>query len=140
LEGNHIFFMRALDPQRRFIVLRKALYATKVMPQFGSVELAHSKENIEDILGEFGIKYVAVESNGPLHFNSQKILRDLLATPQFKLVRSIPIESNLPEWQARSLLLYENLQVKPRTARQLRLTMLSMSHDIVIPLDGFPKR
>jgi len=140
LEGNYIFFMRALDPQRRFIVLRKALYATRVMPQFGSVELAHSKENIEDILGEFGIKYVAVESNEPLHFNSQKILRELLATQQFKLVRSIPIESNLPEWQARSLLLYENLQVKPRTARQLRLTMLSMSHDIVISLDDFPKR
>jgi 4-amino-4-deoxy-L-arabinose transferase-like glycosyltransferase len=139
LEGNYIFFMRALDPQRRFVVLRKALYATRVMPQFGSVELVHSKEDIEEILGEYGIKYVAVESNAPLRFNAQKVLRDLLATPQFKLVRSIPIESNLPEWNARSLLLYENLQAKPRTARELRLTMLSMSHDIVVPLDDLLK-
>src|SRR5216684_2626270 len=139
LEGNYIFFMRALDPQRRFVVLRKALYATRVMPQFGSVELVHSSDDIKDILGEYGIKYVAVESNEPLRFNSQQILRDLLATPQFKLVRSIPIESNLPGWKSRSLLLYENLEAKPRTARQLRLTMLSMSHDIVVPLDSILK-
>ncbi len=139
LEGNYIFFMRALDPQRRFVVLRKALYATRVMPQFGSVELVHSQEDIEGIFAEYGIKYVAVESNEPLRFNSQKILRDLLATSQFKLVSSIPIESNLPQWKARSLLLYENLDAKPRTARELRLTMLSMSHDIVVPLDNILK-
>lgn len=139
LEGNYIFFMRALDPQRRFVVLRKALYATRVMPQFGSVELVHSKEDIENILGEYGIKYVAVESNAPLRFNAQKVLRDMLATSQFQLVRSIPIESNLPEWKSRSLLLYENLEAKPRTARELRLTMLSMSHDIVVPLDTILK-
>ncbi len=139
LEGNYIFFMRALDPRRRFVVLRKALYATRVMPQFGSVELVHSNEDIEEILGEYGIKYVAVESNAPLRFNAQKVLRDLLATPQFKLVRSIPIESNLPEWKVRSLMLYENLEAKPRTARELRLTMLSMSHDIVVPLDSILK-
>ncbi len=139
LEGNYIFFMRALDPRRRFVVLRKALYATRVMPQFGSVELVHSRDDVEDILEQYGIKYITVESNEPLLFNSQRILRDLLATPQFKLVRSIPIESNLPEWQARSLLLYENLEAKPRTARELRLTMLSMSHDIVVPLDSILK-
>lgn len=139
LEGNYIFFMRALDPRRQFVVLRKALYATRVMPQFGSVELVHSQDDIEGILGEYGIKYVAVESNAPLHFNAQKVLRELLATPQFKLVRSIPIESNLPQWKSRSLLLYENLDAKPRTARELRLTMLSMSHDIVVPLDSILK-
>src|SRR6266851_2974746 len=108
LEGNYIFFMRALDPRRRFVVLRKALYATRVMPQFGSVELVHSRDDVEDILEQYGIKY-------------------------------IPVESNLPVWQARSLLLYENLEAKPRTARQLRLTMLSMSHDIVVPLDSILK-
>ncbi len=139
LEGNYIFFMRALDPQRRFVVLRKALYATRVMPQFGSVELVHSSDDVENILEQYGIKYVAVESNEPLRFNSQKILRDLLATSQFKLVSSAPIESNLSEWKSRSLLLYENLQVKPRTARELRLTMLSMSHDIIVPLDDLLK-
>jgi hypothetical protein len=109
------------------------------MAQFGSVELVHSSDDVENILEQYGIKYVAVESNEPLRFNAQKILRDLLATSQFKLVKSISIESNLPEWKARSLLLYENQQAKPRTARELRLTMLSMSHDIVVPLDDLLK-
>jgi len=140
LEANFIFFMRAMDPHRRFVILRKALYVTSVMPQFESVELVHSTGDIEDILDQYGIRYVAVESNTPLRFNSQKILRDLLTTPQFALVRSIPIKSNIPDWRARSLLLYENLQVKPRATNLLHLRMLSMSHDIVVSLDNLLKR
>lgn len=140
LAGNFIFYMRALDPNRRFVVLRKALYVTRVMPQFGKVELIHTPEELEDLLARYGIKYVAVEDHEELDFHAQKILRGLLTTPQFQLAQKLPIDSNMPEWKTRHLLLYENLDVKRRTAHLLRLKMLSMDRDIVVPLDDLLKR
>ena len=47
LAGNFIFFMRADDPSRRFLVLRKALYAYNIKKEGGSEELVHSRADIE---------------------------------------------------------------------------------------------
>ncbi|PYV62774.1 MAG: hypothetical protein DMG97_39515, partial [Acidobacteria bacterium] len=46
LAGNFIFFMRAEDPARRFLVLRKALYAYNIKKEGGSEELVHSAREI----------------------------------------------------------------------------------------------
>ena len=140
LAGNFIFFMRAEDPHRRFIVLRKALYVTQVMAQFGNEELVHSQSDLDQLLKQYGIKYVVVEKNTPLQFNSQKILRDFLQTSRFRLVEERHIQSNDPNWSERSLLLYENVDVAPPTEQMLRLKMLSMNHDIVESLDSYLKR
>jgi hypothetical protein len=140
LAGNFIFFMRAEDPGRHFVVLRKALYATAVMAKFGSTELVHSPADLETVLTQYGIKYVIVENNARLQFNSQQILRDMLQTSQFKLVQEVPIESNVPQWSRRSLRVYENLNAGSPTERFLRIKMLSMSHDLVLPLDGILRR
>jgi 4-amino-4-deoxy-L-arabinose transferase-like glycosyltransferase len=139
LAGNFIFYMRASDPNRRFVVLRKALYATEVMAQFGTAELVHSSADVETVLNQYGIQYVVVEHNTPLQFNSQKILRELLQTSQFKLVQEVSINSNTPDWRRRTLRVYQNLDVAAPTDRFLRLKMLSMGHDIVVPLDHLLK-
>jgi Dolichyl-phosphate-mannose-protein mannosyltransferase len=140
LAGNFIFFMRAEDPHRRFVVLRKALFVTQVMSQFGSQELIHSQADLEKLFGDYGIKYVVVEKNTPLQFSSQKILRDFLQTSRFRLVEERPIQSNVPEWNQRSLQLYEDVDAAPPTETVLHLKMLSMDHDIVEPLDSYLKR
>lgn len=140
LAGNFIFFMRAYDPARRFVVLRKALYVTDVMPQFGQEELIHSKADLALLLKQYGIKYVVIESSPPIRFASPKLLREFLQTDEFKLVERVPIESNAPEWKGQNLLVYENLNAGPPTEHILRLRMLSMSHDIVVSLDKYFKR
>jgi len=140
LAGNFIFFMRANDPRRHFVVLRKALYVTDVMPQFGSVELVHSQADLDELLKEYGIKYVVVEKNARLEFNSQKILRKFLQTPRFRLAAEVPIASNMLGWKGRSLQLYENVSAGPPTERLLTVKMLSTGRDIVMPLDTYLKR
>ncbi len=132
--------MRASDPQRRFIVMRKALYATRIIKYFGSVELLHTQDELQDLIKGYGIRYIVVTENTPLEFEVQRTLRELLKGPQFKLVERSPILSNAAEWQGRSVLLYENTEVTPPTEQFLRVRMLTLNDDIVVPLADFKLR
>ncbi len=140
LGANFMFYLRTLDPARRWIVMRKALYVTRNAKEFGSRELVKSQTGLQDLMREYGIKYVLVEELPTYDFEIQKTLRELLQTPQFTLVEARPIESNVPKLQGRRLLLYENNAATARSAKYLRLEMLTLSRDIVISLEdlGIP--
>jgi len=133
--GNFVFYMRALDPGRHFIVLRKALYADDIRPSEGSEELMHSREELSDLFRRDGIRFVVISQNAPLRFNSQRILREQLQGDQFQLLGRFPILSNEPSWKGESLLLYENKQWTPPADKMLRIRMLTLPYDIVVPID-----
>ena len=135
LHENFIFFLRTYDPARRFVVMRKALYAVRIVQERGSRELLYNASQLQGLIKRYGIKYIIVSDNSPLAFEVQKTLRELLKTPQFRLVKSFPIETNSPRGE-NQLLLYENNDVVPRSERWLRLEMLTLSRDIVVSLDN----
>lgn len=136
LPGNFIFFMRAFDPARRFIILRKALYEVRTVREWGVTEFAHNQSDVEQILKSDSVAYVVVEKNMPLHFSSQDALRDLLEhSGQYKVIGTVPIESNMAGWEGRSLTLYEsNAPVVPPHG-MLHIKMPNLPHDIDIPFD-----
>lgn len=137
LVGNFMFFLRLHDPVRRFIVLRKALFVTAVMKRFGAEELVRTPAQLDDLIKQYGIKYVVVEEPVRIEFQAQEILRDLLNTKHFFLLQAFPIESNVPSLSGRRVLFYENTEGVSPTAQFLRIKMLTLGHDIAIPLgDG----
>jgi dolichyl-phosphate-mannose-protein mannosyltransferase len=138
LPGNFIFFMRADDPGRQFLVLRKALYAYQIKKSGGSVELVHTQQEIEDLFREDGVRFIVVSDRAPLNFESQKVLRDLLQTPSYKELGRFRLGGNDLYPPHSDLVLYENLKWAPPTGKYLRIRMLTMSHDIVVPWDSFP--
>ena len=107
--------MRASDPARHFVILRKALYDVRIMREWGVTEFAKTESDVDRILKADSVRYIVIENGGPLHFSSQKALRDLLDhSDQYKMVATVPIESNMSDWQGRSLVLYESAtQVVP---------------------------
>jgi dolichyl-phosphate-mannose-protein mannosyltransferase len=135
LPGNFVFFMRAFDPARRFVILRKALYEVRTVREWGVTELAHDQNDVEQILKNDSVRYVVVEKNMPLFFSSQTALRELLdRSGQYKIVDTIPIESNLSDWQGRSLVLYESIAPVVPPHGILHIKMSNLPHDIDIPL------
>ena len=88
LHENFIFFLRTYDPARRFVVMRKALYAVRIVQERGSRELLYNASQLQGLIKRYGIKYIIVSDNSPLAFEVQKTLRELLKTPQFRLVKS----------------------------------------------------
>lgn len=137
LPGNFIFFIRANDPNHRFMVLRKALYADRIKQRGGSIELVHNREQIQDLFRQYGIRYVVVSDDIPLRFNSQKELREMLLTPQFRLVKAFRLSDSKNAAYNGSLLIYENLAWATPTEKYLHIKMLTLDRDIVVPLEGF---
>jgi hypothetical protein len=134
LAGNFIFFVRANDPERRFVVLRKALYVQRIKKPGGSEELIKSRAELVDLVRRYGVRFVLVSDRGTLAFQDQRWLRDLLGTQQFQLSTTFPITThNEAEVVHSELLLYENLNWQPPTDKNLRIRMLTLGHDIVVP-------
>jgi hypothetical protein len=133
--GNFVFFMRALDPGRRFVTLRKMLYADDIRPGPDSEELLHSKEEVAEALGRYGVRFAVVSQNLAIRFDSQRILREQLRGDDFTLLQQFPVTTNEPRWRGENLLLYEKKNWTPPSGGVLKIRMLTLPHDIEIPLD-----
>jgi Dolichyl-phosphate-mannose-protein mannosyltransferase len=134
LPANFIFFLNKFDPGRHFVVLRKSLWVMRIKRRGGEEELVHNDQQLLELMRNQGVKYVVVSDDPNPEFQIQNRLRNLLQSePQFKLLNTFPVESNQAEWQARHLYLYQNLQCGPPQDEFLRIRMLSISHDIVVP-------
>lgn len=136
LPGNFIFFMRAFDPGRRFVIVRKALWVDRIKKSLGSAELIKTTSGLEDLIARLGIKYIVVDENVPQGYEIQAKLRDLLKTPQFKLLRRFAIESNMKGWQGRWLAVYENTRAKPAQARTFCVKSLNLPRQVCVPMSA----
>lgn len=132
--GNFVFFVRALDPGRRFVTLRKVLYADDIRPGAGSEELLHTKEDVAAALQQYGVRFVVVSQNLAIRFESQRTLRAQLAGDDFTLLGRFPVTTNEPNWKGENLLLYEKKNWTPPTGGVLKIRMLTLPHDIEIPI------
>src|ERR1035438_9686787 len=60
-----------------FIIDRKALYVVRNVKQYGSMELVHSAEDVQNVMRRNGVKYVVIEQGMPLKFETaQKAFRE----------------------------------------------------------------
>ncbi len=136
LFADFIFYLRVYDPAKQFVVLRKALYAKRIYKEYGSAELLHNEQDLQQLVDDYGIKCVIVETGMPLKFSVQETLRHMVQGPEFKLAETFPLDTNDPEFEGRRVLVYENKAPKPLTATVVHLRMLTLSRDIVVPVES----
>jgi hypothetical protein len=137
LAGDFIFFVRANDANRRFLVLRKALYAERIKVRLGSVELVHDSDDVRHLIHDDGVRFVVTMEGTPLLFDSQRRLREILTGPDFELLGRFPIAGNDIGGTDPTLLVYVNRNYSPPAAKTLTIRMLTLSHDITVPFDRF---
>ena len=132
--GNFIFFLRALDPARRFVVLRKLLHADDIRRGPHSQELLHSREEISNALRDYGVRLAVVSQNLGVSFDSQRELREELSSDDFNLLQRFSIVTNESRWRGENLLLYEKKNWSPPKRGMLTIRMLTLPQDISIPM------
>ncbi len=132
-EGEFVFFARAFDPLRRFVIDPKALYIVRQVKAHGYLELAHSTDDVRKIIREGGFRYIIVDTKMRRSFESQRFLRDVLNDPEFKPLYRVQVDSNISELRGDTLTLYEDMQARPPADGTYRLRMLTLSHDISVP-------
>jgi len=135
IPANFIFFMRNEDPEGRFVVLRKALYSCRIKESLGCEVYLSTPNDLESIFRLDGIRFVVVSTRPPENFPINIALRSYLQSSQFRLLGSFPVEGNSSEWQNYTLLLYENLQVRPPDSPTLHIPMETLSSDFEVPFD-----
>jgi hypothetical protein len=136
LPGNFIFYVSVNDPHRHFLVLRKALYAFRIDKRAGSEQLVYGADGIEDLLRRDGIRFIVVSEHMQMDFDVQHILRDMLKSKQFKLLGTFPVFSSQKRPEE-DLLLYENEEWAPPADKFLKIRMMSLNHDLVVPFSQF---
>ncbi len=137
LPANFIFFLRDLDPNRRYLVLRKALWSARIKTSGGVEEFAKTPDDVRDVMEKNGVKYI-VTSDQPSVFQADSSLHEVLQhDPQYELVDAFPIESNAAGWKGMRLLLYRNRLPAQPTGKFLHIRMMTLSHDIVLPWSQF---
>jgi hypothetical protein len=137
LAGDFIFFVRANDANRRFLVLRKALYAERIKARLGVVELVHNADEVRQLIRNDGVRFVVITEGTPIRLESQKALREILAGPDFQLLGRFPIGGTEIAGADPAILVYQNRNYAPPTAKTLTIKMLTMSHDITVSMGRF---
>jgi hypothetical protein len=137
LPGDFIFFVRANDPDRRFLVLRKALYAERIKEELGMVELVHSSDEIRQLIRDDGVRFVVITQGQALVVEAQKRLREMIAGPDFELLGTFPIEGTDGPGHDPTLFVYQNRNYAPPSSKQLTIKMLTLDHDITVPFARF---
>jgi 4-amino-4-deoxy-L-arabinose transferase-like glycosyltransferase len=133
LPANFIFFLRKIDRQRGFVVLRKALWVSQIKLSGGYEELARTVSDVDNVIDRDGVKYVVV-SDSPKLFDAQRSLLSLVHTdPRFELIDTVSIGSNQRDWQNQHLFLYRNNRPTLPASEFLTVRMMTLSHDVVVP-------
>ena len=134
LPANFIFFLRANDPGRHFLVLRKALFAMRVKRRAEVVELVHNMDDLQKVVSDYGVTYFVVSEGIPLQFPPQQILRDYLKTSAVTEVGRFPLTGDGIVYRNSSLVLYRTVKPVSPASLDLKIRMLTLDHDISVRL------
>lgn len=115
--GYFVFFMRAHDPERRFVILRAdKLFGPADRPAASDAgTVAAPSVNlpaVEETLGRFGVEFVVVEE-GPKRPPVIQRLHDELKTDRFVERVRIPVVTQEPLGQGITLVVYQLKDARP---------------------------
>lgn len=136
LDGDFIYQVRLLDPQRRFWILRgdKLLYSVVSGDQAaGYAEYARTDDDILATLYKYGPGLIIVESKSASsgYAVAERLRSVLTAHPErFALVAEFPIETNIPRLANTKIQIFRNLARDPAAPKRLEMEMLMLGHPI----------
>jgi hypothetical protein len=133
--GCFIFHLRRHNPRKSLMALRgdKMFNPVKARQDVGLVVLAHSREEVRRLLNQHGVNQVLVE-NGPPQFPASAMLRDVLKTDEFRLVRRWTLDTQGGHNVGDALLLYQRKEpIKPQKT-QVDILVPSFGQKVKTPL------
>lgn len=137
--GNFIFAVRCLDPERRAVVLRgtKMLVTLATEKEHGMRVLARTREDIASLFRLYGVRYVVLEEPSPKLLALAPVfgeLSGLVRSDGFRCIGHVPMDTNLPA-RARRLGIYEVKDPQPALGDVLSVELLSAQRTIRVPLE-----
>ncbi len=143
-DGQFVYDLYANEQARASLIpLRasKLLYARAARMKYAGVELVKSQDDIINLLNQYGIRYVVMESRLPdTHYTDadprpRKLLRELV-TSDDRFVRrgEWPLACDVPAWERVKLWLIEYTACPPRERRTIEILVPAMGKTVTIQL------
>jgi len=131
LDGDFIFFVRKFDPQKEHMVARdKQIVVTRL--GMDPKAILQTREQILGFFQTWGIRYAVVEDEDP--FRQFAVVRELLHSDQFELLRTFPVQSNQPNYPVHEFQVYRFRGELHRTTQPVTLPMMTINHPITVDL------
>ena len=110
-DGNFIFHIRERDRQRNEVVLRadKILVSMAVQKSYGVKSYVNDASDIYEILNRYGVGLIVVEDKDLIGLAELKLLSQILKSEQFRLLKRIPLQTNIPNHAGMNLEIYRYL-------------------------------
>ncbi|MFQ5466462.1 MAG: hypothetical protein ACE5EI_11080, partial [Thermodesulfobacteriota bacterium] len=123
--GNFIFYVRQFDEARKMVVFRgdKLLATSVIFPGNLVEEHAGSTEEVSYILGATGARYFVIDEKAVYGIRAFEMLREVLASDSFEMVRRIELETNMSEMQDEAILIYRLKKEPEHTMDTLRISL-----------------
>ncbi len=146
-EGQFVFDVRTnAKAAGRIITLRgsKMLYSRAARGRWRHTTHRGRPEEIIELLDEFGVRYVVVESQlpaippqaqGDWDEPASRALRELLAdTTRFELIGRFSLKCEDPIWDNVELRVYHYPSAPPRRAKSVKIPIPALRQTVVVPL------
>ena len=133
--SNFVFNIRALDKQKRIFVFRasKVVYSNKLGIDVEYTEIIRERNEFEQLLEEYSIKYIVQETEDLLGTEANKRLRQWVRGEKFKCVGTFPLYGEALG-QRGDLKVFEYLDYKKKPIGEIVLDMPSLGRDIVVDI------
>jgi len=146
-EGQFVFDVRT-NPQAagRIITFRgsKMLYSRAARGRWRHQTHRGTPEAVIELLDQYGIRYVVVESQWPGMSDeaapdwrdaASRVLRELLTDEtRFERIGCFPLKCEDPAWDRVELQVYHYRNVPPRKAKTVTIPIPALKKDVVVPL------
>ncbi len=134
--GNFTYFIRALDADRSIYVLRgDKLLSSSALEKAVRLQVhARSRGDIAALFDTYGVTDIVVEARESSSVDIHHELRRFLDSGPFRLLTTIPVDSNIPRLRDNALKVYRYLESKPPTAASVRLRVPLVGVTVDAPL------
>ncbi len=132
LNGDFIFNVRRLDPQkRRMVAIDKQVVVTNMV--YARRPVLRTPEQVLNFFRRWGIRYAVVESKDP--GPGFEPVYALLRSDRFQLLRTFPISTNDRSYAGDVISVYRYRGALDRTTAPVEIPMLTIRHNIYVELD-----
>jgi hypothetical protein len=137
LNGDFIFYVRQLDPQKRHMVARdKQVVVTNIV--YARQPLLLASEQVLDFFQSWGIKYFIMENKDA--DPGLEVVRNLLNTDRFERAATFPVKTNGAYGEPDEITVYRFRGEPRRSAQVVTIPMLTIQGNIPADLSRLAGR
>jgi hypothetical protein len=137
LNGDFIFYVRQLDPQKRHMVARdKQVVVTNI--DYARQPVLLGSEQVRDFFQSWGIRYIVVENKDA--DPGLRVVREALETDRFERVATFPIRTNGVYGEPDEIMVYRFRGEARRSRQIVSIPMMTIRGNIPADLSRLAGR